>query len=64
MTTLMDAFRNFTSAPTRFLLASYCQISEHTFPNWATVKAVLTFVVPSIVIYFYSKTNQMHKISN
>jgi len=24
----------------------------------------LTFVVPCIVIYFYSKTNQMHNISN
>jgi hypothetical protein len=40
-----------------------CRELLHTV-GLANKKIYLTFVGPCIVIYFYSKTNQMHNISN
>jgi len=41
--TKAPAFRIFTKAPTRFLQASYIQISEHSFQNLTTVEAVSVY---------------------
>ena len=53
----------YNTRPVHKVIYDYLQQANYSFTETTKI-LYLTFVGPCIVIYFYSKANQMHNISN